>query len=373
MRVARSSPSNETPAHLVYVDAGMPGIERCRKGKGFAYRAPDGHWLARHRPEDRAHLQRIRQLAIPPAYVGVWICPLPCGHLQAVGHDARGRKQYRYHPQWREAREQDKFGRLHDFGMTLPRLREQVRQDLAAVTPGARPLGRQQVLATLVRLLDTTHLRIGNESYVRENQSYGLTTLRNRHARVEGNHVSLRFRGKSGVWHAVSLTDPRVARVIRRCQNLPGQELFQYEDESGERHAIGSADVNAYIRSACGGDFTAKDFRTWHATVHAWALLAPPAQGEPPELAQSGAPRPASRIVEALKQVAHRLGNTVAVCRKSYVHPLVLRSAAQAAWPAVTPRLLQRYRLDGLDEREQGLLCFLEAAQRAEPGCAQPL
>ncbi|MFT3859581.1 MAG: hypothetical protein QM742_19450 [Aquabacterium sp.] len=206
-------------------------------------------------------------------------------------------------------------------------------------------------------LLDATHIRVGNESYTRENKSYGLTTLRNRHAKVEGYRVSLRFRGKSGVWHDVALQDPRVAKVVRRCQNLPGQELFQYVDEEGGLHGIGSAEVNAYIREASGGDFTAKDFRTWHASVHAWALLAPQAL-EADKEAQAAAPS----VVQALKQVAARLGNTVAVCRKSYVHPKVLNCATLSQWPAPNRRQILRYEIEGLDDSERGLLCLLDAA-----------
>jgi DNA topoisomerase-1 len=354
-----ASPTPDVGPELSYADQGQPGIERHVRAKGFAYRAPDGHWLSERKREDRSHLQRIRQLAIPPAYERVWICPSPDGHLQAVGYDARGRKQYRYHARWREAREQDKFSRLREFGMALPRLRQRVAIDLKASDHATTPQ-REHVLAALVRLLDTTHVRIGNESYTRENKSYGLTTLRNRHAKVRGSHVNLRFRGKSGVWHDVALEDPRVARVVRRCQNLPGQDLFQYEDEDKVLHGIGSADVNAYIREAAGGDFTAKDFRTWHASVHAWALLSPTssARSADPTATVPGLP-------QALKEVAAKLGNTVAVCRKSYVHPMVLTCAGNAAWPPDDKRRTTRYNIKGLDDNERGLLCFLEAAQLA--------
>jgi DNA topoisomerase-1 len=347
---------------LVYVDQDMPGIMRHRKGEGFSYRAADGHWLRARDPRDNAHLMRIRKLAIPPAYVDVWICPLPNGHLQAWGRDARGRKQYRYHAQWREARDQDKFDRMREFGRALPGLRKQVAHDLAGAGQGDAAPGRLHVLATLLRLLDATHIRVGNESYTRENKSYGLTTLRNRHAKVEGHRVMLRFRGKSGVWQEVALQDPRVARVVRKCQNLPGQDLFQYEEDQ-TLHGIGSADVNAYIREASGGDFTAKDFRTWHASVHAWALLAPRALSSTAKAAdEDNAPL---TLVQALQQVAARLGNTVAVCRKSYVHPMVLACAASAEWPSQGKQRAARYAIEGLDDRERGLLRFLDAAVAA--------
>jgi DNA topoisomerase-1 len=302
----------------------------------------------------------------------VWICPLPNGHLQAIGYDARGRKQYRYHPLWREVRDEDKFSRLMDFGQSLPTLRKRVQQDLALASRANGAPAREHLLATLVRLLDATHIRVGNESYTRENNSFGLTTLRNRHAKVEGHRVCLRFRGKSGVWHEVALEDPRVARVVRRCQTLPGQDLFQYADEDGSLHGIGSAEVNTYIREASGGDFTAKDFRTWHASVHAWALLAPEpaasarqeaaAQRDNPEMAQQSQAATTRTVVEALKEVAARLGNTVAVCRKSYVHPMVLACATANEWPKANKRHAARYEIDGLDDNERGLLCFLDAA-----------
>lgn len=331
-------------ADLVYVDDGDEGIRRVRRGGGFAYRAPDGHWLTERSSADRATLARIRSLAIPPAYEDVWICPLPDGHLQATGRDARGRKQYRYHARWRQVRDSDKFGRMAAFGEALPGLRARVDEDLAPDGSGAP--GRTAVLAALVRLLDRTRLRVGNDAYARDNRSYGLSTLRQRHVEVEGHRVRLHFRGKSGVWHDVALQDRRVARVLRRCQSLPGQALFQYTDADGARHAIGSAEVNAYIRAVSGGDFTAKDFRTWHGSVLAWALLVP----RSPEA--EDAP-----LMPALREVAKALGNTVAVCRKAYVHPEVLRCAECRQWPAWAPPAP----VQGLSEDEQGLLAFLRA------------
>jgi DNA topoisomerase-1 len=343
-------PEVPAPEGLVYVsDEDMPGIRRVRHGSGFAYVRPDGRPL-----RDEAELARIRRLAIPPAYTDVWICPLPRGHLQATGRDARGRKQYRYHADWRAARDADKFCRMRDFGRVLPRIRLRVHKDLqrgAATRPGRNP-----VLAALVRLLDTTLVRVGNDEYARHNGSFGLTTLRDRHVAVRGDTLRLRFRGKHGIQHDVSVDDPRVARIVRRCQALPGQELFQYEDESGQIHSIGSADVNGYLREAAGADFTAKDFRTWHATVHALALMRQPREDG----------RPGGRSAkEILADVAARLGNTVAVCRKSYVHPAVLELAARGLTEADMARsAAPRSTRTGLSAAEKDLLAFLERMQR---------
>jgi len=335
------------PAGLVYVSDDRPGIRRIRQGDGFVYRRPDGKPV-----RSESELRRIRKLAIPPAYEDVWICTDPRGHLQATGRDARGRKQYRYHPEWREARDADKFERMLEFGAALPRIRRRVAVDLAAPV-GAQP-GRNAVLATLVRLLDTTYVRVGNDEYARENHSYGLTTLRNRHAEVSGGRLRLRFRGKSGKLHEVSLEDPRVARVVRRCQAMPGQELFQYEDENGETRVVDSADVNAYIREASGANFSAKDFRTWHGTVHALMLWAE-------QMALDAANRLSAN--EVLRQVAHRLGNTVAVCKKSYVHPRVLEVlAARAVDEAERLRAKAPLRRPGLTAGERQLLAFLSEA-----------
>jgi len=335
------------PAGLVYVSDDRPGIRRIRQGDAFVYKRPDGKPV-----RSESELRRIRKLAIPPAYEDVWICTDPRGHLQATGRDARGRKQYRYHPEWREARDADKFERMLEFGAALPRIRRRVAADLAAPV-GAQP-GRNAVLATLVRLLDTTYVRVGNDEYARENHSYGLTTLRNRHAEVSGGRLRLRFRGKSGKLHEVSLEDPRVARVVRRCQAMPGQELFQYEDENGETRVVDSNDVNAYIREASGASFSAKDFRTWHGTVHALMLWAE-------QMAVDAANRLSAN--EVLKQVAHRLGNTVAVCRKSYVHPRVLEVlAARAADEAERLRAKAPLRRPGLTAGERQLLAFLSEA-----------
>jgi DNA topoisomerase I len=340
------SVASAVPPGLVYVHDGMPGITRRRSGKGFSYRRPDGTPLA-----DAATRQRIRALAIPPAYSQVWICTRANGHLQATGRDARGRKQYRYHPDWHLAQDAGKYARLQEFAGVLPRIRAAVRRDLAL----AGPLQRDCVLAAVVRLLDTTLARVGNDVYARENGSYGLTTLRARHAQVRGSAVRLRFKGKSGVEHAVALDDARVARVVRRCQELPGQELFQYLDDAGERHVIDSDGVNAYLRRVSGGDFTAKDFRTWHASVHALTL----ARTRPCVPGSSmAARRTAAKAV--LAEVAARLGNTVAVCRKAYVHPAVLALLIEEAQPPACLDVPPR-RKAGLTAAECRLLGFLEA------------
>ncbi len=292
---------------LRYVSDQQPGIRRRRAGRGFTYLDPAGKPV-----RNRATLQRIRALAIPPAWTDVWICPDPCGHLQATGRDAKGRKQYRYHPRYRAIRDAVKYDRMVAFGEALPRIRRRVAQDLAR--PG---LPREKVLATVVQLLETTHLRVGNDEYRRQNRSYGLTTLRDQHADVTGAHVRFHFKGKGGKLHEVQLHDRRLARIIKRCQDLPGQELFQYLDDSGQHQSINSADVNAYLREVSGGDFTAKDFRTWAGTVLAAQLLR---ECEPCTSTKQGR----HQVVQTIERVAQHLGNTIAVCRRCYVHPAVI-------------------------------------------------
>lgn len=293
-------------AGLRYVTDTRPGIRRIRAGKGFRYRNADGSPV-----RDAETLARIKSLVIPPAWKDVWICPNPKGHLQATGRDARGRKQSRYHPKWREVRDETKYERMLIFGTTLPAIREQVDHDLGA--PG---LPRRKVLATVVRLMETTHIRVGNEEYARENHSYGLTTMRNRHVNVDGSTVTFNFQGKSGIKHTVDLTDRRLAKIIRRCQDIPGYELFQYEDSEGH-YSIDSADVNEYLREVCGQDFTAKDFRTWAGSVLACAALREFEAFESETQAKKN-------VVQAIDTVAKRLGNTRSVCRKCYIHPAVL-------------------------------------------------
>jgi len=296
-------------AGLRYVSDESPGIQRRPSGRGFVYTGPDGR-----RVRDRETLARIRRLAIPPAWRAVWICTHPSGHIQASGRDARGRKQYRYHPRWRSVRDETKYSRLIAFGHALPRIRARVEADLAR--PG---LAREKVLATVVRLLETTQIRVGNEEYARDNGAFGLTTLRDRHATISASTVRFRFRGKGGKEHEADVSDRRVARIVKRCQDLPGQELFQYIDDAGERRTIGSADVNAYLRDISGEDFTAKDFRTWAGTVLAALALQEFERFDSEAQAKKN-------IVRAIEAVAKVLGNTPAVCRKGYVHPAILEA-----------------------------------------------
>ena len=296
-------------AGLRYASDDRPGIDRRRSGRGFTYRDSDLRTV-----RDKAMLGRIRSLAIPPAWTEVWICPWPNGHIQATGRDARWRKQYRYHPRWRTRRDSTKFDRMLAFASVLPSIRELCDQDLAR--PG---LPREKVLAAVVRLLELTLIRVGNDEYARLNRSFGLTTLRNRHARVTGATVRFRFRGKSGQRHEVDLRDRRLAMVVRRCQELPGQELLQYIDDAGEVRDIASDDVNGYIREVSGGDFTAKDFRTWAGTVLAYRALRALQVAED----ERGARR---NVVEAIRVTAGRLGNTPKVARSSYVHPAILEA-----------------------------------------------
>jgi len=303
------------PRGLVYVSDGARGIRRKRlsrpdsKKPRFEYLGPSGR-----RVTDTRTLQRIAKLAIPPAYEDVWICANPKGHLQATGRDARGRKQYRYHPDWRIARDDHKHSRMRDFGSALHRLRAAVRRDLRR--PG---LPREKVLALVVKLLDATQIRVGNEEYARTNGSFGLTTLRDRHAKFpRPGKALLQFRGKGGTEHDVLVDDARLAKLVRRCQELPGQALFQYVDDAGGHRAIDSGQVNEYLRERMGGEFTAKDFRTWHATLHALTLLG---RTPLPERRSEAALRRCTNAV--VKEVASGLRNTPAVCRKSYINPAV--------------------------------------------------
>jgi DNA topoisomerase I len=298
-----------TEANLRYTPDDRPGITRRRAGRGFSYRTPDGTRIT-----DAATLARIRALAVPPAWTDVWICTDPRGHLQATGRDARGRKQYRYHARWQRRRGESKFERMLVFASVLPQIRERVDTDL-----GRRGLPREKVLAAVVRLLELTHIRVGSDEYVKLNRSFGLTTLRNRHAKVDGTSVRFRFKGKSGREHEVDLRDRRLASIVRRCQELPGQDLFEYVDGEGEVRDVSSTDVNAYLREVAGKDITAKDFRTWAGTVLAYRALR----------AQDGTddPNQARRdVVFAVKTTAERLGNTPAVARGSYIHPAVVEA-----------------------------------------------
>jgi DNA topoisomerase-1 len=296
-------------AGLRYVSDRSPGIKRRRLGRGFRYTDAEGKAV-----RDPTVLRRIRALVIPPAWVDVWICALPHGHIQASARDAKGRKQYRYHARWRQVRDENKYERLLAFGEALPKLRGRLEKDLSE-----RGLNRAKVLATVVRLLDLTLIRVGNEEYARSNESFGLTTLRDRHVRVDGARVTFKFRGKSGKDHEVDVSDRRLAAVIRRCRTLPGQELFQYLDDEGGVQSIDSSDVNAYLRETMGEEFTAKDFRTWAGSVLAGQILRSTENADEAVDANR-------RLVEAIKLVAKRLGNTPATCRKHYVHPRVIEA-----------------------------------------------
>jgi DNA topoisomerase-1 len=301
-------------AGLRYGTDRSPGIRRVRRGRGFAYENADGRPVG-----DEETLARIRKLAIPPAWTDVWICPTANGHLQATGRDARGRKQYRYHTRWRARRDEIKFDRLIAFAEALPRIRRRTERDLAR--PG---LPREKVLAAVVRLLELTLIRVGNDEYARLNRSFGLTTMRDRHARSVGSRVMFRFRGKAGHLYEVGIRDRRLARLVRRCQELPGQELFQYVDGDGDARNVRSEDVNDYLRDAAGTDITAKDFRTWAGTVAAYRAL----QGQDPPVNVRAAKR---SIVAAMRETAERLGNTPAVARQAYVHPGVIAAYTNGA------------------------------------------
>lgn len=296
-------------AGLVYVSDTEPGITRRRTGKGFSYRDVQGRTV-----KDKEVLARIRALAIPPAYTDVWICADPDGHIQATGRDARGRKQYRYHPRFREIRDSTKYERMLDFAAALPALRARVDEDMRL-----RGMPREKVLATVVHLLETTMIRVGNADYAKQNKSHGLTTLNDRHVKVDGSEVRFRFKGKSGKEWNLGIRDRRVARIVKASQDLPGQQLFQYLDDDGERRTVTSGDVNAYLREISGTDITAKDFRTWTGTVLAALALAEYEKAD----SQAAAKR---NVREAIEQVSARLGNTPTICRKCYVHPQVIDS-----------------------------------------------
>ena len=325
-------------ARLTYVSDLDPGIRRRKAGQGFNYLGVDGKLIA-----DEPALDRIRKLAIPPAWTEVWIAPTERGHIQATGRDLKGRKQYRYHERWREARDVGKYDRLIAFGHVLPRLRKQVEHDLQR-----HGLPREKVLAAVVRVMEITLIRVGNEEYAKTNKSFGLTTLRKRHARIGAARATFEFRGKSGKTHSTGFSDRRLARIVKACQDLPGQRLFQYLDDDGQRHTVESTDVNAYLRDALGEDFSAKDFRTWAGTLAAArALVSLPAC-----VADGEAKR---NVTTCVKAVAGVLGNTPAVCRKAYIDPSVL-----AAYEAGALALKA-----GKSERafELAVLRFLEAAR----------
>ena len=337
------------PADLHYVDDTQPGITRKKLRGKFVYFEPSGQRIT-----DPDEIKRINALAVPPAYTDVWICADPCCHLQATGRDARGRKQYRYHARWREVRDASKYSRLRAFGLALPKLRKQLETRLAA--PG---FSRDKVMATVITLLDATLIRVGNTQYAKDNRSYGLTTLRSRHVDVSGTTITFQFRGKSGVEHQISVKDRRLARIIKRCLEIPGQNLFQYLDEDGVRHSITSSDVNAYLKTLTGADFTAKDYRTWAGSALALAVLRE-LHWEP----ESDAKR---HVVDMVKNVAKQLGNTPAVCRKCYIHPAVLEGFMLGALAQLPKPRVRK----GLKAEEVGLAMFLDSMTRARQAISE--
>lgn len=325
---------------LCYVDDNMPGITRRRRGKTWHYFDPEGRRIT-----DEAEIARLNKLGVPPAYRKVWFCPYPEGHLQATGIDERGRKQYRYHDEFRAFREAHKYDRCIHFGHALPKLRARVEEDLAL--PG---LCKQRILAAIVRLLDIGHVRVGNEGYAQENDSYGATTLRTEHGEVRGGKLKLEYRGKSGKLQKLVIEDKSLARIVRRCQDLPGQHLFQYVGHDGEPHRVGSGDVNAYIREAMDDDFSAKHFRTWGASVIAFETIV------------ACDPDEGLTLKELLEPVACALGNTPAISRKSYVHPLLIERVKEGRIDDIAGRCLPRP-MKYLSPIERGLLEFLEGEE----------
>ena len=352
--VSKPSPvESAKEAGLRYVSDEKPGIRRGARGKNFVYLNPQGDVI-----HDEEHLSRIRKLAIPPAWTDVWICPIPNGHLQATGRDDRGRKQYRYHSNWNTVRDETKFSRMMAFGRMLPHIRRRVTHDLSL--PG---LPRDKVLATVVRLLETTLIRVGNDEYARQNQSFGLTTMLDKHAKIRGSKVTFEFRGKRGIHHRINVSDPQLARLVKKCQELPGQEIFAYIDEDGNVQDITSQDVNGYLREIAGQDFTAKDFRTWAGTV-----LAAVALREFQEF--TNAKEAKKNIVRAVEAVAGMLGNTPAICRRCYVHPTVLDSYLNGTTIATlaqeTHRALQED-LHHLKPEEAAVMMLLQDRLDAAP------
>jgi len=342
--IAKEGAKSAKAVGLTYVSDNMPGFRRMGTKKVFRYLDTNGRVIKN--PET---LRRIGRLANPPAWTDVWICPSAEGHLQAVGRDARGRKQYRYHPQWREKRDETKYHRMAAFGRALPKIRRRVARDLKT-----KQLTRNKVLATIVRLLKTTFIRVGNKEYTKQNDSFGLTTLRDRHVSIRGAQVQFYFRGKSGVKHTIDIENASLARIVRRLRDLPGYELFQYYDEAGELRAVGSGDVNRYLRETSGDDFTAKDFRTWAGTVLAAEAL---------ESCAFSTVRQAQKNVKAaIASVASRLGNTAAVCRKSYIHPIIVDAYLDRSFPGKGSFGSRR----GLSVREAAVLELLQSRPKAK-------
>ncbi|CAB3698416.1 hypothetical protein LMG24238_03496 [Paraburkholderia sediminicola] len=340
--VAQQASPADMPRGLRHADDTKPGYTRKREKDGFIYVDSGGK-----RIDDEDEIKRINALAIPPAYEDVWICPDARGHIQATGRDARGRKQYRYHPRWRETRDADKYERMAEFGRALPKIRARVARDLKL--PG---MPCDKVVAAIVQLLDTTLIRIGSVEYARENQSYGLTTLRKKHVKIEAGQLRFKFRGKSGIEHDVTVDNPRIKRIVRRCAELPGHDLFQYLDEDGTRRTVGSADINDYLRRASDADFTAKDYRTWAGSVYALAALR--------RLVCSSATEARRHVVATVKDVAALLRNTPAVCRRCYIHPAVISAFEAAELQSLPPGQARR----GLKVDEVAFAALLAHAEK---------
>ena len=361
--IAAAPADSARSAGLRYVTDDRPGIRRKMGPLGFEYYRPNGK-----RIRNASELKRIAKLAVPPAWKQVWICPDPRGHLQATGRDARGRKQYRYHTEWRVTRDETKYDRMPIFAAALPKIRARTAADMGH--PG---LPREKVLATVVQLLEKSLIRVGNDEYAKANNSFGLTTLKDKHVKVRGDTMRFEFRGKSGVRHAVSVSDRRLARIVRNCRDLPGQELFQYIDDDGTRRHVGSGDVNQYLKEITGQDFTAKDFRTWAGTVLACAALREIAAsrvadaGTTVRSGQQTAKRAARHVLEAIDAVAGVLGNTRAVCRKSYIHPMIVDAYVTGSMARMLSRRVFGTRGHGtLSADEVAVLAILQSkAQRA--------
>jgi DNA topoisomerase-1 len=343
-------PEAAKAAGLRYTTDAIPGIRRVKRRGGFSFIAADGKPIT-----DKNEVARIKSLAVPPAYTDVWICPLANGHLQATGRDARGRKQYRYHKRWRAVRDENKFDRMIEFAKALPNIREAVARDIAL--PG---MPREKVLGTIVSLTASTAIRIGNEEYARENDSYGLTTMREEHVDVKGSTVRFRFRGKSGKEHEVKIRDKRIARIIKRSQDLPGQQLFEYLDDDGTQHPVRSEDVNEYLKAISDGDFTAKDFRTWEATVMcALELAALDAE----EQNQTERKR---LVTDVITKVAAHLGNTIAVCKKSYIYPGVVDEFVNNGALKLVEKAVAKAPPHALDRHERAVVALIERIVRRE-------
>ncbi|WBU62060.1 DNA topoisomerase IB [Paracoccus albus] len=329
---------------LIYVSDDSPGISRARSGKGFSYRGSNGQTIT-----DKRRRARLNALAIPPAWQDVWICPDPRGHLQATGRDARGRKQYRYHPDFREVRDGAKYDHMLQFATALPKIRQQVHKDL-----GRRGLPAEKVLATVVWLLENTMIRVGNTDYARSNKSHGLTTLRDRHVDIDGSKIRFKFKGKGGKDWDLGITDRRVAKIVQSVQDLPGQHLFQYEDEDGDRQQVSSTEVNDYLRDISGSEVTAKDFRTWTGTVLAAIALAEYEKADSESAAKAN-------VRDAIESVAAHLGNTPAICRKCYVHPQIIDAyMADELKLELRDKIEKKLKKPGLRHEEKQVLKFLE-------------